>query len=92
VKDGVKRPLDELRAGERVRATVTSRQPWGFLVTLNDFEPVGASLDVIRRSGEPGVRRLAADRPAVGATIELVIGAVRPWHSPPGIWVDLTAA
>jgi hypothetical protein len=58
---------------------------------LDDFEPVGASLDMIRRGDEPGIRRLRDDLPVVGATVELVIGAVRPWHGTPGTWVDLTA-
>lgn len=86
-----RRPLSELRQGETVRSTITSHQPWGLTAELNGYEPVGASLDTIRRSSEPGVQRLAQDLPPVGATIDLVIGEVRTWHYKPWIWIDLTA-
>lgn len=85
------RPLDELRPGELVLTTVTSHQPWGLTAKLHAFEPVGASLDVIRRGTEPGVRRLALSLPAVGTNLKLVIGRVTPWHQSPWVWVDLTA-
>ena len=84
-------PLSELRQGETVQATITSHEPWGLMAELNDYDPVGASLDVIRRSSEPGVKRLAQEMPPVGMTVDLVIGEVRAWHSQPWIWVDLTA-
>ncbi|MFF4907616.1 hypothetical protein [Streptomyces sp. NPDC001260] len=86
-----RRPLSELHQGETVEATITSHQPWGLTARLNDYEPVGASLDLIRRKSEPGVKRLAQELPPVGMTIELVIGEVRTWHRKPWIWVDLTA-
>jgi len=89
--DESRRPLSELRQGEIVQTTITSHQPWGLTAELNGYEPVGASLDTIRRSNEPGVKRLAQDLPPVGATIDLVIGEVRAWTHEPWIWVDLTA-
>lgn len=61
------------------------------MAKLNGYESVGASLDMIRRSSEPGVKRLAQGLPPVGATIDLVIDKVRTWHRKPWIWVDLTA-
>ncbi|MET8631419.1 hypothetical protein [Streptomyces sp. NPDC004680] len=61
------------------------------MAELNGYEPVGASLDMIRRSSEPAVKRLAQELPPVGATIDLVIGKVRAWDHNPWIWVDLTA-
>ncbi|MFJ8138439.1 hypothetical protein [Streptomyces sp. NPDC096013] len=88
--DGSRRPLTELRQGETVRATITGHEPWGLVAELNEYEPVGASLEMIRRSGEPGVRHLAQELPAVGATVDLVIGEVRAWDHKPWIWVDLT--
>ncbi|GHH88313.1 hypothetical protein GCM10018793_67530 [Streptomyces sulfonofaciens] len=84
------RSLSDLHAGARVQATITSHQPWGITATVNGYEPVGASLDVIRRGREPGVSPLAQDLPAVGSTIELVVGEIRQWHKVPWIWVDLT--
>lgn len=89
--DELERPLSELHTGERVQATITSHQPWGFIATIVGYEPVGASLDVIRRGREPGVRELARSLPAVGTTIELVVGEVRRWDHAPWIWVDLTS-
>ncbi|MHB9863375.1 hypothetical protein [Streptomyces sp. YIM S03343] len=86
------RPLSQLRPGERVRATITSHHPWGFTAKIHGYEPVGASLDVIRRGSEPGVRQLAQNPPAAGSTIELVVGEVRSWHHAPWLWVDLTSA
>ncbi|MGK5497066.1 hypothetical protein [Streptomyces sp. URMC 125] len=89
--DDSRRPLSELRQGETVRATITSHEPWGLMAELTEYEPVGASLDIYRRSREPGVRRLAQELPPVGAAVDLVIGEVRTWHRKPWIWVDLTA-
>ncbi|WP_037852044.1 hypothetical protein [Streptomyces sp. NRRL S-340] len=89
--DESRRPLSELRHGETVRATITSHQPWGLTAELNDYEPVGASLDLIRRKSEPGVKRLALELPPVGTTVDLVVGEVRAWDHKPWIWVDLTA-
>ncbi|MFJ6485969.1 MULTISPECIES: hypothetical protein [unclassified Streptomyces] len=86
-----KRPLSELHPGEPVQATITSHQPWGITAKLDEYEPVGASLDTIRRGGEPGVRRLAQDLPPVGTVIELVVGEVRSWDHEPWVWVDLTS-
>lgn len=83
-------PLDELQSGELVRVTVTSHQPWGLIAEIHGFEPVGASLDVIRRGREPGVRQFAQSLPAVGSTLELVIGSVRAWVHSPRVLVDLT--
>lgn len=91
MEDDSRRPLSELLQGSAVQATITSHQPWGLTAELSGFEPVGASLDVIRRGGEPGVRRLARKPPPGGTTVELVIGEVRAWHHEPWIWVDLTA-
>ena len=90
--DESRRPLSELRPGETVQATITSHEHWGLMAELIGYEPVGASLDTFRRSGEPGVKRLAQNLPPVGATIDFVIGEVRPWHHEPWIWVDLTSA
>jgi hypothetical protein len=85
------RALSELRTGERVQTTITSHHPWGFTAKIHGYEPVGASLDVIRRGREPGVRQLAQELPTVGSTVELVIGELRPWHHEPWTWVDLTS-
>ncbi|MFB7714128.1 hypothetical protein [Streptomyces sp. NPDC056105] len=89
--DQPKRPLSELLPGECVQATITSHQPWGITAKLNEDEPVGASLDTIRRRSEPSVRLLAKDLPPVGTTVELVVGEVRSWHDEPWVWVDLTS-
>ncbi|WP_275002356.1 hypothetical protein [Promicromonospora iranensis] len=89
--DNQNRPLSELRRGENVYATVTGHHPWGLTAEIHGFQSVGASLDVIRRGREPGVRLLRKKLPPVGVTVELVIGAVRPWHHEPWVWVDLTA-
>ncbi|MBT2453143.1 hypothetical protein J7F03_40255 [Streptomyces sp. ISL-43] len=88
--DEVIRPLSDLRPGERVQATITGHHPWGITAKIHGYEPVGASLDVIRRGSEPGVRQLAQDLPQVGSTIELVIGEIRQWNHAPWVWVDLT--
>ncbi|MGI5138680.1 MULTISPECIES: hypothetical protein [unclassified Streptomyces] len=61
------------------------------MAELHEYEPVGASLDVVRRGKQPGVQRLAQELPPVGATVDLVIGEVRTWQYEPWIWVDLTA-
>jgi len=84
-------PLTWLRAGVPVRATVTAHHPSGFLARLDDYRPVGASIDLVRRGGEPAVRRLAEHLPQVGTTIDLVVGEVHAWDEDPWIWVDLTA-
>ncbi|MGW4818651.1 hypothetical protein ACWEP4_06640 [Streptomyces sp. NPDC004227] len=89
--DESRRPLSELRQGETVQATITSHEPWGLMAELNDYEPVGASLDLIRRKSEPGVKRLAQELPPVGTAVDLVVGEVRAWDRKPWIWVDLTA-
>ncbi|QNP62705.1 hypothetical protein [Streptomyces genisteinicus] len=89
--DRARRSLSELRQGDAVRAMITGHQPWGLTAELDGYEPVGASLDMIRRSGEPGVARLAQELPPVGVTVDLVVGEVRAWHREPWIWVDLTA-
>ncbi|MFD4169333.1 hypothetical protein ACFWQ1_29980 [Streptomyces albidoflavus] len=91
MEDEPARPLGELRPGGTVRATITSHQPWGFTARLDAYEPVGASLDTIRRGTEPGVARLVRQSPPVGATVDLVVGEVRDWHHGPWIWIDLTA-
>ncbi|KIZ15695.1 hypothetical protein SNA_25520 [Streptomyces natalensis ATCC 27448] len=88
--DEPKRPLSELQPGQVVQATITSHQPWGITANLIAYESVGASLDVIRRGSEPGVKALAQDLPPLGATIDLVIGELRSWHHEPWVWVDLT--
>ncbi|WP_328933448.1 hypothetical protein [Streptomyces sp. NBC_00228] len=88
---GSVRPLTELRRGETVQATITSHQPWGLTAKLNGYEPVGASLDMIRRGDEPGVQRLARELPSVGTTVDLVVGEIRTWDHKPWIWLDLTA-
>jgi probable phosphoglycerate mutase len=84
-------PLTWLRAGVPVRATVTEHHPSGFLARLDDYRPVGASLDLVRRGDEPGVRRLARRPPQVGSTLDLVVAEVHAWEEDPWIWVDLTA-
>jgi len=84
-------PLTWLRSGVPVRATVTEHHGSGFLVRLDDYRPVGASIDLVRRAGEPAVRRLAEHLPEVGATIDLVVAEVHAWDVDPWIWVDLTA-
>lgn len=89
--DEARRPLSELRQGETVQATITGHQPWGLTAKLDEYEPVGASLDTIRRRSEPGVKRLVQELPPVGATVDLVIAEVRNWHSEPWVWVHLTA-
>ncbi|MEU6990815.1 hypothetical protein ABZ953_09205 [Streptomyces sp. NPDC046465] len=61
------------------------------MAKLDEYEPVGASLDTIRRRSEPGVKRLVQELPLVGATVDLVVGNVRDWHQSPWIWIDLTA-
>lgn len=88
--DKPKLPLSELQPDQIVQARITSHEPWGITAHLVAYEPVGASLDVIRRGGEPGVKALARDLPAVGTTIDLVVGKVRAWDHEPWIWIDLT--
>jgi 2,3-bisphosphoglycerate-dependent phosphoglycerate mutase len=84
-------PLSWLRSGIPVRATVTEHHPSGFLARLDDYRPVGASIDLVRRGHEPGVRRLAEHLPEVGTTLDLVVGEVYASDEDPWIWVDLTA-
>ena len=84
-------PLTWLRTGVPVRATVTEHHPSGFLARLDDYRPVGASIDLVRRGDEPAVRRLAEQLPPVGTTLDLVVGEVHAWDEEPWIWVDLTA-
>ncbi|WP_405577152.1 hypothetical protein [Streptomyces sp. NBC_01190] len=79
------RPLSDLHPGERVQATITGHHLWGITAKIHGYEPVGASLDVIRRRSEPGVRQLAQDLPPVDSTVELVVGEVRSWHQAPWI-------
>ncbi|NEB92550.1 hypothetical protein [Streptomyces bauhiniae] len=85
------RPLSKLRPGDAVQATITGHQPWGLMARLEEYEPVGASLDIIRRGSEPGVQHLVQELPPVGATVDLVIGRVRFYDHEPWMWVDLTA-
>jgi hypothetical protein len=85
----VLRPLRDLRIGDRVEGTIISYEPWGIIAKLRNVEAVGASLDMIRRRGEPGVQALAEHRPSIGTTVEFVIGELRPWHQEPWMWVDL---
>ncbi|MFJ8826403.1 hypothetical protein ACIREE_32115 [Streptomyces sp. NPDC102467] len=61
------------------------------MAELNGYEPVGASLDTIRRRSELGVKRLVQQLPPMGAIVDLVVGEVRDWDHEPWIWVDLTA-
>ncbi|MFD3571104.1 hypothetical protein [Streptomyces sp. NPDC058667] len=89
--DPARRPLSELREGETVQATITGHQPWGLTAELNEYEAVGASLDIMRRGSEPGVQRFVQELPPVGGIVDLVVGEVRTWHREPGIWVNLTA-
>ena len=84
-------PLTWLRAGVPVRATVTEHHRSGFLARLDEYRPVGASIDLVRRGDEPAVRRLAEHLPRVGATIDLVVGEVHALDQEPWVWVDLTA-
>ncbi|MCA1221906.1 hypothetical protein [Streptomyces sp. 8L] len=90
--DEPRRPLRDIHAGDRVQATITSHQPWGLTAEINGYEPVGASLDVIRRGSELGVGRIADALPAVGSTVELIVAELRSWHHAPWVWVDLTSA
>lgn len=89
--DEPSRPLSELHPGKPVMVTILSHHPWGITAKIQGYDKVGASLDIIRRGSQPGVRRLAQDLPPAGTTIELLVGEVRIWHQDPGIWVDLTA-
>ncbi|UED88375.1 hypothetical protein K4G22_09920 [Streptomyces profundus] len=77
--------------GEVLLVTVTSHQPWGITARVRGYEHLGASLDVIRRGHEPGVRRLARALPAVGSTLELTVGRVHHRDRAPRVWLDLTA-
>ncbi|MFH8565767.1 hypothetical protein [Streptomyces sp. NPDC017988] len=88
--DESKLPISELQPDQIVQAAITSHQPWGITANLIAYESVGASLDVIRRGSEPGVKALAMNLPPVGTTIDLAIGALRSWHYEPWVWVDLT--
>ncbi|MEY9875980.1 siroheme synthase (precorrin-2 oxidase/ferrochelatase) [Streptacidiphilus sp. MAP12-33] len=84
------RPLSELAQGAQVEATITGHWPWGVTAKIHGFEPVGASMDVIRRGSEPEVRRLAQELPPVGSVISVIVGEIRTWHHEPWIWIDLT--
>ncbi len=86
------RPVGDLVVGMEVTGTVLSHQPWGMGVALDDFEPVGASIDLISRRAEPGVQSLADDLPPVGTTVQFRVGELR-WHAGESRpWVRLTAA
>jgi hypothetical protein len=76
--------------GLRVRGTVASHQPWGMIVELDEFEPVGASVDVIRREREPGIAALADHMPEVGTGLDFVVGGIRRRSEEPRVWIDLT--
>ena len=69
---------------------MSSHQPWGVIAELQGFEPVGASLDVIRRRAEPGVQRFVDAAPPVGASVDFVVAKLRGSHTDPNMWVDLT--
>ncbi|NEC14575.1 hypothetical protein G3I34_20370 [Streptomyces sp. SID8014] len=83
------RPLGELRAGWD--GAGNGHQPWGVTAGLDAYEPVGASLDTIRRGTEPGVARLVRRLPSVGDTVDLVVGEVRGRHREPWMWIERTA-
>jgi hypothetical protein len=51
-------PLNEVQQGATAKAMITSHEAWGLTARLNEYEPVGASLDTIRHRSEPGVKRL----------------------------------
>jgi hypothetical protein len=89
-REGPRRPVSELTVGLRVRGTVASHQPWGVIVELDEFEPVGASVDVIRRQREPGIAALVDDMPGVGATLYFVVEEIRLRGHEPRVWIDLT--
>ncbi|MCO1659012.1 hypothetical protein [Pseudonocardia humida] len=87
--EGPRRPVSELTVGLRVRGTVAGHQPWGVLVELDEFEPVGASVDVIRRQRDPGVAALAEEMPEVGTRLDFVVGEIRLSGHEPRVWIDL---
>jgi hypothetical protein len=75
--------------GQRVRARILSREPWGVLAQIVGYEHVGASIDIIEQFGashEPEL--LEAMYPPVGSVIDAVVEQVRRWFPP--AWVRLS--
>jgi hypothetical protein len=79
-----------LLPGQRVRATVLSHHPWGFIARIAGHEQVGASVDMIAQFADTVRRRgeLEAMYPAVGAEMDAVVQRVDRWHPP--AWVRLS--
>jgi hypothetical protein len=61
------------------------------MATPDDYEAVGASLDLIGQGLEPGTRRVTQDLPEAGDTLQSIVGAVHHGNRGPSVWVDLTA-
>lgn len=79
-----------LLPGQRVRATVLSHHPWGFIARIAGHEQVGASVDMIAQFGQTTAsdEELAALYPPVGAEVDAVVQVVRRWHPP--AWARLS--
>jgi hypothetical protein len=79
-----------LLPGQRVRVKVSSRHPWGVLVTIVGHEDVGASIDIIEQFGAqaPDDAMLEPFYPAVGDEIEAVVQQVRRYSAP--AWARLS--
>ncbi len=85
------RPVGDLVPGARVEATITGHEPWGMTVRLHGYEPVGASIDLIRCQHDLGVRAFADDLPQVGDVRRFRVDQVRFWDFEPRVWIHLTA-
>jgi hypothetical protein len=79
-----------LLPGQRVRATVLSHHPWGFIARIAGHEQVGASVDMIAQFGRTteSHEELAAMYPPVGAEVDTVVQQVRRYYPP--AWVRLS--
>jgi hypothetical protein len=72
-----------LLPGQRVRARILSREPWGVLAQIVGHEDVGASVDMIEQFGRDFTGpELEAMYPGVGTVIDAVVQQVRRSHQP----------
>jgi hypothetical protein len=80
-----------VRPGQRVRVRVTSREPWGVIVTILGHSGVGASIDMIQQFARVTAHdeELRALHPEVGAELDAVVQEIRRPHPSPA-WVRLS--
>ncbi|THA86425.1 hypothetical protein E6U81_03870 [Streptomyces sp. A0592] len=82
--------------GQRVRAKVMSRQPWGLLVVIPGYEEAGVSASVDMIALYSGTTDSHDDLltlfPPVGAEIDAVVQQVRRSHPPVSVRLSILPA